>query len=288
MGIDVSITAGPDGQSSSANVSGSIQHIISDDERNTFRLNDSQLKEAVNAYFGKRPNDAYLHSPTPWGDLYKTYGWEQVSTVLVGTKAEILALTSEPVIVKTQEFSNQSSQKGTFNVSISEQLSNTTASTWSTGGTLTVGQKISYGVEFLGSGAKGETSMSYSQSWGIGGTQSKTVTVGSTSGVTVDLDPGEAIIAELSASRGTLKVQITYNAYLMGYTAVNYNPTYKDHHFWALPIASVMSAGGINNSVKSTEVLDIGYYSNSKITIRDKTSGAKLSTFYTADEHPGK
>lgn len=288
MGIDVSITAGPDGTSSSANVSGSIQHLITNDERSTFRLGDAQLKEAVNAYFGKAPNDAYLTSPTPYGDLYQTYGWQQVSTVLVGTKAEILSLTSEPVIVKTQEFSNQSSQKGTFNVSISEQLSDTSTSTWSTGGTLTVGQKISYGINFLGSGVKGETSLSYSQSWGVGGSQSKTVTVGSTSGVTVELDPGEAIIAELSASRGTLKVQITYNAYLIGYAAVNYNPTYKDHHFWALPIQNVMSAGGINNSVPSTEVLNIGYYSNSKITIRDKVSGAKLSTFYSADEHPGK
>lgn len=288
MGIDVSVTAGPDGKSSSATVSGSIQHIITDQERNTFKLNDAQLKAAVNAYFGKAPNDAYLHSPTPWNDLYETYGWQQVSTVLVGTSADILGISSEPVIVKTQEFVNDSSKDGVFNVSISEEVSNTTTSTWSTGGVLEVGQTISYKINYEGAEAGGETSMSYSQSWGVGGEQSKTITVGSTSGTTVTLKPGEAVIAELSASRGTMKVKVNYNAYLIGYTAVNYNPAYKDHHFWALPIANVMSAGGISNSVPSNEVLDIAFYSNSKIIIRDKTSGANVATFYSNDMHPGK
>lgn len=278
MGIDVQIVAGPDGQSSSVKATGSIQHVITDEERNTFGLNDNALKNAVAAYFGKRPNDAYLHSPTPWDDLYKTYGWQQVSTVLVPEKAEILGMTSEPVIVKTQEFSNVSSKPGTFNVAISEQVSNTSSSTWSTGGTLTIGQKITYGIDFIVEG-KGETSMSYSQSWGIGGTQSKTITVGSTSGVSVVLDPGEAIIASLSASRGSLKVRIWYNAYLIGTTAVNYNPKYKDHHFWSLPIGAVMSAGGITNSVKSTEDISIGYYSNSKIEIKDKETGVQKASY---------
>ena len=138
MGISISIVAGQDESASSVNASGSVQHIITDEERTTFRLGDKQLKDAVNAYFGKSPNDAYLHSPTPWGDLYKTYSWPQVQMVLVVQSAEILGITSEPVIVKTQEFRNNSSQKGTFNVSISETVNNTTSTNWSTGGTLSI------------------------------------------------------------------------------------------------------------------------------------------------------
>lgn len=278
MGIDVQVVAGPDGKSSSVKATGSIQHIITDEERNTFGLSDSALKNAVAAYFGKAPNDAYLHSPTPWDDLYKVYGWQQVSTVLVPESAEILGMTSEPVIVKTQEFSNVSSKSGTFNVAISEQVSNTSTSTWSTGGTLSIGQKITYGIDFIVEG-KGETSLSYSQSWNVGGTHSKTITVGSTSGVSVVLDPGEAVIASLSASRGALKVRIRYNAYLIGSTAVNYNPSYKGHHFWSLPIGAVMAAGGISNSVKSTEDMSIGYYSNSKIELKDKNTGVAKASY---------
>lgn len=279
MGIIISIVAGQDESASSVNASGSVQHIITDEERTTFRLGDKQLKDAVNAYFGKSPNDAYLHSPTPWGDLYKTYSWPQVQMVLVVQSAEILGITSEPVIVKTQEFRNNSSQKGTFNVSISETVNNTTSTNWSTGGTLSIGQKFEYGVSFLGTGAKGETSMSYSQSWGVGGGESKSVTVGSTSGVSVELDPGEAVVAELSASRGVMKVRIRYNAYLIGNTAINYNPTYKGHHFWSLGISGVMSSGGIFNSVKSTEDIEIGYYSNSKIELKDPAGIVKAAQF---------
>ena len=279
MGISISIVAGQDESASSVNASGSVQHIITDEERTTFRLGDKQLKDAVNAYFGKSPNDAYLHSPTPWGDLYKTYSWPQVQMGLVVQSAEILGITSEPVIVKTQEFRNNSSQKGTFNVSISETVNNTTSTNWSTGGTLSIGQKFEYGVSFLGTGAKGETSMSYSQSWGVGGGESKSVTVGSTAGVSVELDPGEAVVAELSASRGVMKVRIRYNAYLIGNTAINYNPTYKGHHFWSLGISGVMSSGGIFNSVKSTEDIEIGYYSNSKIELKDPAGIVKAAQF---------
>ena len=162
-------------------------------------------------------------------------------------------------------------------------MNNTTSSNWSTGGTLTIGQKFSYGVKFLGAGAEGETSLSYSQSWGVGGQESKSITVGSTAGVSVELDPGESVVAELSASRGVMKVRIRYTAYLIGNTAINYNPTYKDHHFWSLGISGVMSKDGISNSVISTEDIEIGYYSNSKVELKDKTTGALKATHFMAD-----
>lgn len=279
MGIDISVVAGSDAGSSSVQASGSVQHIITQQERESFNLNDNQLKNAVSAYFGKRPNDAYLSSPTPWGDLYKTYGWPQVQTVLVVDKAEIMGLTSQPVIVKTQEFVNNSSQKGTFNVAISEQLSNTATTSWNMGASLTVTEKITAGIDFIAKGSA-ELSMSLTTSFGVGGSNSKTVTVGSNSGVTVELDPGESIIASLSASRGSLKVRIWYRAYLVGSTAVNYNPTYKDHHFWSLPISGVMQAGGIKNEIMTVQDIEIGYYSNSKIELSDKLTGKSISTHY--------
>lgn len=277
MPVDVSVTAGPDKNTSKVVVGGSEQHVITNDERKTFNLEDSSLKKAVGAYFGKEPNDAYLSSPTPWGDLYKTYSWPQVQTVFVAESAEILAITSEPVIVKTQDFINSSSKKGVFNVSITESVQNTSSSTWSTSGTLTISRKINVGIEFLGIGGSAENTLSYSQSWGIGETKTLSVTIGSSSGVQVTLDPGESVTAVLSASRGSMKVRIRYRAYLIGSTAVNYNPTYKDHHFWALPIADVMKAGGISNENLSTQDMSIGYYSNSKVELKDKEGTVKAS-----------
>lgn len=282
MGIDIAVKAGKDAGASSVSASGSIQHIVTDQERTTFNVNDASLKHAVEAYFGKAPNDAYLHSPTPWNDLYKTYGWPQVSTLLTVQKAEILGLTSTPEIVKTQQFSNDSSHSATFNVSISDSVANTVSSGWSTGGTLSISEAIEVGVDFI-EDAKSTTTISYSQSWGIHQEKSQTVTVGSDSGVTVTLDPNESIVAELSASRGVLKVRITYVARLIGSAAVNYNPTFKGHHFWALDIGSVMGAAGISNAVVSTQDIEIGYYSNAKITLRDAQTKAVKAVRNLAD-----
>ena len=72
--MNIEIHAGKDKASSSVKVTGTVQHVITDEERQSFKLEDAQLKDAVKKYFGKRPNDAFLHSPTPWDDLYKTYG----------------------------------------------------------------------------------------------------------------------------------------------------------------------------------------------------------------------
>ena len=283
MGININVVAGHDKSASSLNASGSVQHIITDKERIAFGLDDGKLKAAINAYYGKAPSDAFLHSPTPWNDLYKTYKWPQVQMVLGVQSAEILGITSEPVIVKTQEFANNSSRAATFNVAISESVNNTSSSNWTKSGTLSIGEKVSYGISFLGSEGKGETSLSYSHTWGEGGQESKSITVGSTSGVSVVLDPGECIIAELSASRGVMKVRIRYNAFLTGSTAVNYYPAYKGHHFYHFPIQSVMSKGRISNSIISTEDIEIGYYSNSKIELKDMTTKAMKATFMIAD-----
>lgn len=285
MGIEINITAGKDEKSSSVTATGSVQHVITDNERTTFKLDDSQLKSAVEKYFGKKPNDAYLHSPTPWNDLYKTYHWEQVQTFLQVQSASIVGLSSEPVIIAEKELKNDSSKKATFNAGISDQVNDTTTTTWSQTNSIEIGQKFTYNVSFLGAGGGGETSLSYTGTWGEGGSQSKSITVGSQQGVSVELDPGQSVIVELTASRGVLKVRIVYKAFLAGLSALNYNPTYKGHHFWALPIASIMAASSLPNSLEFTEDIEVGYYSNSKIILKD--NAGKVLDSFSAGVQPG-
>lgn len=285
MGIDITIHAGLTPETSNASASGYECHVISDKEVSTFGITDGPLKNAVGKYFGKNPNDAYLHSDTPWGDLYKTYNWPQVQTMLVVDSATITGITSEPVIVAQQTFKNTSQIKGTFNVGISQSVTNTVTSSWTNSDTLTVGQKFSYKVTFLGAGGGGETSLTYSHTWSETKTESQAITVGTSSGVSVPLDPGQAVNAVLTASRGVMKVRLTYRAYLIGNTAINYNPTYKDHHFWCLGIGSVMAAAGISNSKTVTEDLEIGFYTNSQIELRDAASNA-VQTLYSSQMRP--
>ncbi|MDI1251196.1 MAG: hypothetical protein PSV13_20200 [Lacunisphaera sp.] len=275
--IKVSIVAGKTGNESSIKASGSVQHVITDKERGSFGIEDRALKEAVDAYFGEKPNDAYVKSPARSDDLYKKYDWPQVQTVVGVTGARILSVTSKPVIVSTQTFTNHSSKAATFNCAISQSVQTTTESNWSTTDTVEVGQKIEYGVSFIAE-VKGETSLTYSHSWGQGGSQSESVTVGSDSGVSVELQPGESVKATLTASRGELSARVSYEAHLIGDAAVNYNPTHKGHHFWGLGIQGIMGAKGITNSKTYTEDITVGFYTDSMIEVVNATTNTKMAT----------
>jgi hypothetical protein len=279
MSFNISVVAGPDANSSSASVTGgTLMHVITSAEKSSFNLGDSSLKDAVQAYFGRRPNDAFLHSPTPWGDLYQSYGWEQVRTRLSPQNATILGISQEPVIVKETTFKNNSSYPADFDVSITAEVSHTASHTWSNSNTVEFSQTFKYEIGFLGTGGGGETSMSYSHTWGESKTESKTFTVGSSEGVKVRLEPGQSVIARLNATRGFLDVRVTYRATLSGQTAVNYNPTHNGHHFWGLGINNVMNAGGLTTSRTITEEIRVGYYSNSEVELVDPQTNQVLAS----------
>ncbi|MBB1585191.1 follicular epithelium yolk protein subunit, partial [Serratia sp. OS31] len=111
MSIQIDIIATNDPKISGVIASGSIQEIIPDSEISTFKISSSNLESAVEKYLGQAPTDTYIKSPTPWNDLYNTYGWPQVKRVLVPVKTEVLSLNSIPIIVKTQKFTNNTEKK---------------------------------------------------------------------------------------------------------------------------------------------------------------------------------
>ena len=246
--------------------------MITDSERQLFGITDAPLKNAVGRYFGKNPNDAYVRSPTPWNDLYKTYGWDQVTTVLTVTSATITGVTSQPSIVAQKSLINNSPYNANFNAAIQDSVTNTVDTTWSQTFGFNFEQTFKYEVGFLGTGGGGETKFGFSAQFGSGGSQSTAVQVGSSSSVGVQLGPNQAVEAILTATRSVLKARITYTASLTGLTAINYNPTYRDHHFWALPIDAIMRAGGLLNTRQITEDIEIGYYSNGKVLLQKPVS----------------
>lgn len=272
-GISISIKAGATAATSAVQASGSVVHIITPTERNTFGIDDAALKAAVGKYFGQPPDDAFLCEPTPWGGLYNTYHWTQVQMSLVVQKAEILSITSEPIIIATKDFANNSPYPANFNCAISDDVSNTTETNWSETNTIDVNQTISYEVSFLGTGGGGSTSIDYSYAWGKGGSESTTVTVGSTAGVSVDLAPGQKVQAKLTASRGTMKVRVSYLASVAGTVAINYGGTYKGHHFWGLDLGNVTGAAGLSTNHVLYEDIEVGYYANGKVELVNPDGG---------------
>ncbi|XP_053620977.1 spherulin-2A [Plodia interpunctella] len=256
--------------------SGSQAGVITDAERTTFGLSDAILKDSIGAYFGRRPDDAYLRSPTPWGDLYSTFGWDQVLSTLVPKNGKILGITSQPMIITKQLFENNSSKPATFDVGISQSVQNTVKSSWSQGGSLNVAQEINYGfdIEFIKGG--GKTAFSYTSTWGRNTEKSESVTIGSQSGMKILLQPGQAVVAQLQATKGTIRMEVEYEASLSGASAVNYDDGYRGHHFWSLDIRAIMASVGLPNQKVSKEVIEIDFYSQSRVVVNDKSTNIKL------------
>uniref|UniRef100_A0AAU6PBD9 Venom peptide n=1 Tax=Comana monomorpha TaxID=1555636 RepID=A0AAU6PBD9_9NEOP len=241
---------------------GREEHVITDKDRDTFGLSDGMVKTAVNNYFGERPTDVYLKSKTPWGDLYEKYNWPQVRLILSPIQAKVLGVQSEPVIINSQEFSNNSTEEAKFTATISQTIEDTVSNSWSKGGEFTLGQEISYSCEFAGVGVSGTTSMSYTASWGQETSKSKSLTVGSSTGVEVTVKPGKATQVSLTATRGTMDAQVDYKAKLEGSVVCNYENTFKNHHFWSLNVNSLLPAVGLPKEIASRETMKIGFYSN--------------------------
>ncbi|WDV46638.1 ETX/MTX2 family pore-forming toxin [Clostridiaceae bacterium M8S5] len=268
MGIDISIDAGMTKETSKVSATGMIIDKISDQEVKSYGLNSDKIKDAVQRMLFESKPYVVLDPLFP-------FFYTEIDRVLTVKSAQIVGITSQPIIVKTQEFINTSNVKGTFNVSISDTVTDTASNSWSTTEQLTVTQKISYGISFIGGGT-GETSISYSQSWSQGGSHSQSITVGSTSGITVELKPGESVLAELSASRGVLKVLINYDAYLQGNLIIK--PLAGN--LIRTPIAQILSRAGMSNSITSSETIEVGYYGNSRIQLKNKETGKDISTYF--------
>mgnify|MGYP000471764697 CR=1 FL=1 len=283
MALSINITAKEKKSASTVEATGETKHIITDKERGTFGIGDGGLKDAVEAYFGKQPNDAYLHSPTPWGDLYKRYNWPQVKLVLRPQSARITDVTTSKQALTEHEFDNDTDQPATFHADLKQEETETASSSWSETDTISVSQSINYGIEYKGASIGGETSMSYSHQWGRGGSESQSVTVGTTSGVSVKVDPHSSLKAVLSASKEEMKIRIKYRAHLAGRTAVNYNPTYRDHHFWGLSIRPVLQAAGKSATREFTEDMTLGYYTDAHIKLEDP-SGEVVETIRLDDQ----
>lgn len=274
MGISIRIQAGLDEASSSVSAAGSELHLVTETERKSFGLDGKRLKKAINAYFGKTPDEAHLHSHK----IYRNHPeFKEVQTVIMVKSATIVAIETEPVIIAANIFTNNSKKQATYDCSISQQVTNTTESNWSHTESVEMTQKINYQVGTPGTGAGGESSFSYNHAWGEGGSEAQSVTVGSTAGVTVTLDPGESVEAQLTASRGVMTVRIEYEAHLTGDAAAKYENKYKGDKHHGLPIHDVMQAYKLPNSLTFTEEIEVGFYANSQILLIDAQKQVKAT-----------
>lgn len=264
----VDIVGGGSYEDCSAVAYGREIHVITDHEKKAYKIDDVALKRAAGDYFGKIPDDGYLCSPTPYGDLYKRFGWEQVKTTLVPVKTEILECDVKPTIIKSVICKNHKYKPQVVDVSICDNVCNTVKSIWKSDYKLSCNQKIKYNICL--DGLKYEDSViEFKKPWGKEVYLTQDITLGSEYGVTTTLKPYEAVESRLVASYGTIKVKVTYRATVSGGYTIAYCPSYKDNDFWCLPVKGVLKGCGVKASKEVQEILEIKYFADACIELRE-------------------
>ncbi|CAG4960690.1 unnamed protein product [Parnassius apollo] len=274
--ISLDINVGINDDDVTITYSGFEVDIIGHREIELFNIGNANIREAVKRHYHWSPSNVYLKSPTPWGDLFRKYNWEQVSRILTVKSARLKTIAMKPVIVLSHDFDNVSNKTIKVNTGISQTVENTISTSWTKSKETTVSQKIEYDVNVMFAKVMGTTGFSYTTSWGESEERSETITIGTTSGVETELQPGQAATAVLSANKGALEVEVVYLAKLRGNVAVNFKIPYKGHHFWGPSIDSVMKSGGLENEVIIKETIKLGFYTDASLKVYDKVSGLPL------------
>ncbi|KOB76420.1 Follicular epithelium yolk protein subunit [Operophtera brumata] len=248
--------------------SGANTQVASESDIELFFTDSDNLKQAVTTHYGKKPKNIYYKSPTPWGDLYKTQIWEEVTKITSFESYRVKSASKTPVVVLTQDFENNSNNTVKVNTGISHTVENTLTTSWTTSKELELSQELEYDVNVYFSKISGTTGISYTSTWGQGEEKSESVTIGSTSAVETELKPGQAVTAVLSVNTGLLEIEVFYKTSLRGNLAVNFKRAHEGHHFWGPQVKDVMKSAGIENRKSTMESIKIGYNIDAKLKHR--------------------
>ncbi|CAH2098653.1 unnamed protein product [Euphydryas editha] len=274
--IIINIAAGNNKSDVAITYSGDDIDVIGDKEIELFHLDTFNLKRAVKNKYNFLPRDVFLKSPTPWGDLYKTYKWKEVTRTLKVRSAKLKQSSVKSVVVLAQDFENAFNNTIKVNAGISQTVENTIATTWSKTQETTFSQEVEYNLNVIFAKLSGTTAFSYTSTVGKSQEKSESVTIGMTTGMEVELKPGQSASAVLSANRYNLEVEVVYVITLTGQVAVNFRRPYNEHHFYGPSIASILKNGGLDNEVTIVENIQLGLYTDASLKVYDKLTGLPL------------
>lgn len=281
MTIEITILAALDANASQVTAFGRVTDLISDAERVLFGVTDKALIALIGANRGKDPDEVHLRNHRN----FDKYGWPKTQRVFEAKKAEVVSLEFKPVALVTNQYENRRSKLPvSHQATLTHGTSISATTQWNVNTKISIDQKFKYEVGFLGTGGGGETSFSFETGYGQGASETRASTITTSNTASFSIDPGQTVKAVLSASKGVLRVKITYVSYLEGYVFYDYYIPYEDHHHWANPIDDVMASGGLPNAIESSEIIEIGFYANAKVIVED--GDAFLPEALTEDGEP--
>lgn len=275
MTLDIKINAAKTQGGSSVAYNGSFSYPVSDNDLTTFGITDSILSETVKKIHPDLPPvvKAYVRKPDPVvntsiTDIFAQFGVTPATTDVKATNSTITVSNLELKQLAQKNFVNDSKLPIVCNADVTASVTDTAKDSWSEKNTLSLDQTITYEISFLGSGAGGETGFGFSHEWMKGGEVSESETLGTSSGVSFTLPPGDKAAATLSAYSAIAKVIITYEATLGSYFSYYCEPNSDGIiTLGIIPMSYVFNELNMAPTKTFTETLDIGYYTSTTIQV---------------------
>lgn len=274
--ITIDLEAGDDISDFIINYSGYEENIITDEFISLFNIERNNLRLAVKSFYGTLPRDVFLKSPTPWGDLYKTYNWEEIRTILRVSGVRIKRNSFKKTVVLSHDFENPSNLTIKVNAGLSQSVENTITTTWSQSKEFSVAQEFEYDFSVIFAKTSGTTEISFTSTYGKSEERSESVTIGSTSAVEIELKPGQSATAVLTAKKSELEIEVVYVATLRGNVAVNFRKSYKGHHFYGPSVIAVLKSAGLETEIMTYETIKLGTFMEASLKVFDKETGLPL------------
>lgn len=234
-------------------------------DRAAFGLNDTNVRNSFGNLMGKKewPNNVSYNDPTNWGDVFEKYNWTQLQVQLIPISAVVTNVQVQDYVLGVNSATNNSRETVTAELGFSVSVQNSAETSWSNATEVGVSQAVNYGVKFFG----GTTTLSFTQTWEQGGSETQTVELGNTSSITATLEPAQTATATMNGQIGTATVTVTYQASLVGGVFGNYDKKYEGHHFYYLGIDGIMNDVGVSNNITITEEIEVRGYQYVDVTV---------------------
>ena len=197
-----------------------------------------------------------------------------ITATLTPVRARFVRSSTGSSTLATTSGSNKSSTNSEVTVDLQKTVENTMTSTWSneTSFTTSVGMELSMElVSFSGSVSKTVT-VGTSESF------SDARTVGSSQGVSAQLEPNQSVYISLLANTGTLSVRVEYDVSLSGSMLVYKKGGNEGKHRKTSDIADILRAAGVENKFTLTQEVTVGMFSDGYFEIKDAESGKSVTS----------
>ncbi|CAG9789996.1 unnamed protein product [Diatraea saccharalis] len=270
--IEINVTVASNINDVIVKFAGTDNEIITDSEKDLFNITIGNLNHGMRVELGKAPDNIFFKDPTPYGDLFKKFKWQQAKRSLRVVNAEINEIIKKETVLKIHEHINNSTDVIKTVRSLYDYVENDMYSSWSENGLPE--EDIFYNVTIN----FGDTPFQYETRWRDRTQRSTIVKIGVAKKGLISIKPGQTIVTKLKAFKTIISMNLKYRAQIVGNLIGDYQNLYGKYHFYSPTMENIMKAAGLKNHIETTESLEVICYTDPAIDVFDKDTGLTITS----------